>query len=232
MKKIFIRIRKFLWRTILWFLIISLLSVIAFKWIPVPVTPIMLINCVEQKLDGQEMRLDKTWKSLEEISPSLQLAMVCCEDQNFLKHNGFDIDAIKKALQHNEKSKRKRGASTISQQVAKNVFLWKGRTWVRKGFEVYFTFLIELFWSKQRIMEVYLNIIELGNGIYGAEAAAQNYFKKPALKLSKYQCASLAVIAPSPLKYKVNSPGPYIQKRINWTLRQMNNWGGKLKYED
>ena len=182
-------------------------------------------------MDGKDMKLDKTWKPLEKISPHLQLAVVCSEDQNFLKHNGFDFGAIQKAIKHNEKSKRKRGASTISQQTAKNVFLWPGRSWVRKGFEVYFTFLIELFWSKQRIMEVYLNVIEMGDGIYGAEAASQTYFKKSAKDISKQQAATISSILPSPLKYNARKPSAYLQGRINWTLQQMRFWGGKLDYE-
>jgi len=159
MKKIFSRIWKICLKIFLWFFAISIVSVLVFKWVPIPVTPLMLIRCVEQKMDGKEITLKKTWVPKEEISNSLQLAVVCSEDQNFLKHHGFDYGAIEKAMKHNKKSKKKRGASTISQQTAKNVFLWPGRSWVRKGFEVYFTFLIETIWSKERIMEVYLNVI-------------------------------------------------------------------------
>lgn len=186
---------------------------------------------VEQKMDGKEAKLDKTWVPLEKISPSLQLAVVCSEDQNYLKHRGFDFGAIKKAMKHNKKSKKKRGASTISQQTAKNVFLWPGRSWVRKGFEVYFTFLIETFWSKERIMEVYLNVIEMGPGIYGAEAASQAYFKKSAIKISKQQAATISSILPSPLKYNARKPSAFLNGRINWTLQQMRFWGGKLDYD-
>lgn len=222
---------RILWKLCLWFLAISIASVILFRWLPVFVTPLMLKRCVEQKIDGKDMKLNKTWKALSEISPDLQLAVVCSEDQNFLKHNGFDYGAIKKAIEKNKKSKKKRGASTISQQVAKNVFLWDGRNWLRKGFEVYFTFLIETFWSKERIMEVYLNVIEMGDGIYGAEAAAQAYFHTTALKMSKRQAATIASILPSPLKYNAKNPSPFLQGRINWTLQQMGFWGGKLDYD-
>ncbi|MCB0409451.1 MAG: monofunctional biosynthetic peptidoglycan transglycosylase [Flavobacteriales bacterium] len=225
------RIWKFLWKVSLWFLAISICLVILFRWVPIYFTPLMVIRCVEQKMDGKEMKLDKTWKPLEEISPSLQLAVVCSEDQNFLKHHGFDFGAIKKAMKHNEKSKRKRGASTISQQTAKNVFLWPGRSWIRKGFEVYFTFLIELFWSKERIMEVYLNVIEMGDGIYGAEAASQAYFKKSAHKISKQQAATISSVLPNPIQYNAKKPSSYLQGRINWTLQQMRFWGGKLDYD-
>ena len=230
MKNLLSKLLRIVAKLSLWFIAISIASVILFRWLPVFVTPLMLIRCVEQKMDGKELKLNKTWKPLSEISPDLQLAVVCSEDQNFLKHNGFDYGAIKKAYEKNKKSKKKRGASTISQQVAKNVFLWDGRNWLRKGFEVYFTFLIETFWSKERIMEVYLNVIEMGDGIYGAEAAAQEYFHTSAMKMSKRQAATIAVILPSPLKYNAKNPSPFLQARINWALQQMGFWGGKLDY--
>jgi monofunctional glycosyltransferase len=231
MKKLFSRIGKFLLKISFWFIAISITLVVLFRWVPIYITPLMVKRCIEQKIDGKEMKLNKTWKPLEEISPSLQLAVVCSEDQNYLKHHGFDFGAIKKAIEHNKKSKRKRGASTISQQTAKNVFLWDGRSWVRKGFEVYFTFIIELFWSKERIMEVYLNVIEMGDGIYGAEAASQSYFKKSAIGISKQQAATISAILPSPLKYNAKKPSAFLQGRINWTLQQMRFWGGKLDYD-
>jgi len=169
------------------------------------------------------------WVPIEEISPNLQLAVIASEDQNFLKHNGFDFQAIEKAIEHNKKGKRKRGASTISQQTAKNVFLWEGRSWVRKGFEVYFTFLIELLWSKERIMEVYLNSIEMGNGIYGAEAASQYWYKKSAKKLTQREAAGIAAILPSPRRFKANNSSSYIERRKNHIVRQMG-YLGKLEY--
>ncbi len=190
----------------------------------------MVIRCVEQKMDGKDMKLKKDWVSFENISPNLQLAVVCSEDQNFLKHNGFDFEAIDKAMEHNEKSKRKRGASTISQQTAKNLFLWPGRSWIRKGFEVYFTALIELVWSKERIMEVYLNIIEMGDGIYGAEAASEKYFKKSALSLSKQDAALIAAVLPNPRKWSPAQPTGYLRKRQGFVLQQMMFWGGVLDY--
>lgn len=215
----------------MWFFIVSIVSVLFFRWVPIPVTPLMLIRCIEQKVDGKEMKLKKDWVSLEEISPNLQLAVVCSEDQNFIKHNGFDFEAIDKAMEYNEKHKKKRGASTISQQTAKNVFLWPGRSWIRKGFEVYFTFLIETLWSKERIMEVYLNVIEMGDGIYGAQAAAKNFFKKDALFLSKSESATIAAVLPNPRKLNAGKPSAYVLKRQNWILKQMSFWGGVLKYE-
>jgi monofunctional glycosyltransferase len=229
-KKLLLSFWKVCLKVAMWFFIISIFSVILFRWVPIPLTPLMLIRCVEQKVAGNEMVLTKTWKPLAEISPNLQLAVVCSEDQQFLNHHGFDIEAIKKAMAHNEKSKRKRGASTISQQTAKNIFLWDGRNWIRKGAEVYFTCLIELVWNKERIMEVYLNVIEMGNGIYGAEAASQAYFNKSALQLTKKQAATIAVILPNPRKYNAKKPSSFLKGRINWTLKQMNYWGGELKY--
>lgn len=230
MKKLLSKIWKIALKTTLWFVAVTVIVVILFRWIPIPLTPLMLVRCVEQKMDGKAMVLKKTWQPLESISPDLQLAVVCTEDQNFIKHHGFDFGAIKKAIKHNAKSKRKRGASTISQQVAKNVFLWNGRNWVRKGLEVYFTFLVETFWNKERIMEVYLNVIEMGPGIYGTEAASQAYFKTSAITINKRQAATLACVLPSPLKYKAKQPGHYLQGRIEWTLNQMRLWGGKLNY--
>jgi len=190
----------------------------------------MLKRCIIQKSEGHEMKMQKDWVSLGEISENLQLAVVCSEDQNFLKHNGFDIKAIKKAMLENENGKRIRGGSTISQQTAKNVFLLDGRNYIRKAFEAYFTFLIELIWDKQRIMEMYLNVIEFGDGIYGAEAAAKHYFKKSADQLTREQAATLAVLLPNPRIYGQNTKGKYVQRRKNWTLQQMNFWGNELKY--
>lgn len=191
----------------------------------------MLIRCVEQKSDGKDMRLKHDWVPLEEINEKLQLAVVCSEDQNYLKHSGFDWGAIKKAMKQNKKGKRIRGGSTITQQTAKNVFLWPGRSYVRKGFEAYFTFLIELFWSKERIMEVYLNSIEMGDGVYGAEAAAQFWFKKSASKLTKDQAAAIAAILPNPRKYVANPPSAYVTGRKVWIKQQMNFWGNDLDYD-
>lgn len=191
----------------------------------------MLIRCAEQKNEGKDMRLKHDWVPLEEINEKLQLAVVCSEDQNYLKHSGFDWGAIKKAMAQNKKGKRIRGGSTITQQTAKNVFLWPGRSYVRKGLEAYFTFLIEVIWSKERIMEVYLNSIEMGDGIYGAEAAAQHWYKKSAKNLTKDEAASIAAILPNPVKYVANPPGKYVQVRKNWIKQQMNFWGNDLDYD-
>lgn len=215
LKKIF----RFILRTVLVLFLLSIVMTIVYRFVPVPVTPLMIQRYFEMK-DG---KIDKDWKPLEEISDNLPLAVVTAEDQKFEEHYGFDLEAIEKAVKYNEKHKGKKvkGASTISQQTAKNVFLWPGRSWVRKGLEVYFTFLIELFWSKERIMEVYLNVIEMGPGVYGAEAAAQHYFNKPAEKLTKSEAASIAAILPNPNRWSASKPTPYIIKKRNWILRHM-----------
>jgi monofunctional biosynthetic peptidoglycan transglycosylase len=214
------------------FFALSILSVIFFRFVPVPLTPLMVFRCIDQKLAGQSMKLDKTWVSMDEISPNLPLAVFCSEDQDFFKHHGFNWDGIKDAWKHDEHSKRLRGGSTISQQTAKNVFLSIKRSWVRKGFEAYFTVLIELFWSKKRIMEVYLNVIELGKGIYGAEAASEAYFHKHAKDLDRNEAAALASILPDPLKWSANKPGPYVQERQSWILSQMAAYGDRLDFKN
>lgn len=220
------RIFRFLWKAALWFFGLSLASVVIFKFVPVPVTPLMLIRSAEQIFDGEMPRLRHDWVSLDEISKNLPLAVVCSEDQNFMNHSGFDMKAIERSIDASKRgAKRLRGASTISQQTAKNVFLWPGRNWVRKGFEAYFTVLIEFIWGKERIMEVYLNSIEMGKGIYGAEAAARFYWKTSAKNLSRTQAAALAAVLPNPRRYSANPPGPYVQGRIGWISGQMSRWG-------
>lgn len=229
------KVLKILIKTLLFLVIFSVLVTLLLKWVAVPVTPLMVIRCIEQKSQGKEMVLKHDWVNMDNISPKLQLAVVCSEDQNYLKHYGFDWGAIEKAMKANESGKKLRGGSTISQQTAKNVFLWPGRSYIRKGLEAYFTLLIETLWSKERIMEVYLNSIEMGNGVYGAEAAAQFWFKKTAKNLSKDDCAAIAAILPNPLKYSANPPSAYISKRKAWIKQQMSYWGNQLdydKYED
>lgn len=231
MRKILGRIFTIIWKTIVAFFILSIISVIIYRWVPIPVTPLMLIRDVEQLGNGKGITMKHDWVPLEEISPKLQLAVVCSEDQNYLKHYGFDLGAIKKAMKENEQGKRIRGASTITQQTAKNVFLWQGRSYIRKGLEVWFTLLIETFWSKERIMEVYLNSIEMGNGIYGAEAASQYWFHKSAKKLTKDDAAAIAAILPNPLRLKANPASDYVSKRKVWIKQQMNFWGNQLDYD-
>lgn len=219
------RFFKFIVKLLLWLVVFSIVLVVLFKWVPVPITPLMLIRNVEQYQNNTPLVLKHDWVSIDHISKNLQLAVICSEDQNFLNHHGFDFEAIQKAMDNNQKGKRIKGASTISQQTAKNVFLWPQRSWLRKGLETYFTFLIELIWSKERIMEVYLNSIEMGNGVYGAEAASKFWFKKPAIKLNKNEAAALAAILPSPLRYRANPASYYIEARKNWIVRQMGFYG-------
>ena len=203
------------------FLLTSIGAVVAYRYLPVPLTPLMVIRLVEQAREGRELRLQHEWVSLDEISADLPLAVWATEDQNFLTHHGFDFKAISEAIDEAEKGGRRRGASTISQQTAKNVFLWPESSWLRKGFEVYFTLLIELIWDKHRIMEVYLNSIEMGDGIYGAEAVAQAHFSRSASQLTREQCALIAVSLPNPLKFDSAHPSAYLLKRQAWALRQM-----------
>ena len=201
----------------------TILSVVALRFLPVYFTPLMFIRCYQQVKEGKDLKLSHHWVPLNEISPSLPVAVMASEDAKFLSHHGFDFKAIEHAAKRNKKhpEKRKLGASTISQQTAKNVFLWPGRSWVRKGFEVYFTTLIELMWSKQRIMEVYLNSIEMGDGIYGAEAVAEEHFNTKALDLSKSQCALIAATLPNPRKFSSKHPSGYMLKRQSRILREM-----------
>ncbi|MFV8225384.1 monofunctional biosynthetic peptidoglycan transglycosylase [Christiangramia aquimixticola] len=216
-KKIF----KFIFKILLGLLLFSILIVVVYKWVPVPFTPLMAIRYFE----NPEEPVKHDWVAIDDISRHLQLAVIASEDQNFANHSGFDFKAIEKAIENNKKGKRVRGASTISQQTAKNVFLWPHRSWFRKGLEAYFTFLIETIWSKERILEVYLNSIEMGKGVYGAEAAAQSWFKKSASKLSAYEAAAIAAILPNPREYRANPASAYIQQRKNWIFRQMSNYG-------
>ncbi|MCC6753617.1 MAG: monofunctional biosynthetic peptidoglycan transglycosylase [Saprospiraceae bacterium] len=172
---------------------------------------------------GRDGRISRDYVGLEKISRSAVLAVIGAEDQLFMEHNGFDFESIEKAMDHNRKHpKRMRGASTISQQVAKNVFLWQGRSWLRKGLEVYFTAVIELLWSKRRIVEMYLNCVEMGPGIFGIQAASQKYFNRDAKKISREQAAMIAASLPNPRRYRVKPLSPYVSFRLPWVLQQMD----------
>ncbi len=199
----------------------QLIYIILLKWVPPPLTLTMAGNWFS--LIGTGAGFHKAWAAYDEISPSAKLAAMAGEDQLFPDHNGFDFKSIEKAWKHNRKSKKIRGASTISQQTARNVFLWQGRSWFRKGLEVYFTFMIEHIWGKKRILEIYLNVAQMGNGIFGIEAAAENYYHKPAKNLSRYEAAMIIATLPNPLRYKVKPPTRYTLIRQGWILRQMNN---------
>lgn len=196
--------------------------VLLFAYLPVPYTGVMLERKLSAWLDGKpQYQARHQWRALSQISPNLLQAVVAAEDQKFLQHRGFDLQAIEKALVYNSKGRKVRGASTISQQTAKNVFLWTGRSWVRKGLESGLTLLIEGAWGKQRILEVYLNSIEFGPGVFGAEAAAQRYFGISAAKLSRQQAALLAAVLPNPHRFLVQAPSPYVRKRQQWIQKQM-----------
>lgn len=201
----------------------TILSVVALRFVPVWFTPLMFIRVAQQVAEGREVKLQHRWVSIDKMSPDLPVAVMASEDGRFLEHHGFDFKAIEHAAKENMKKDRKRklGASTISQQTAKNVFLWPGRTWVRKGLEAYFTMLIELLWSKERIMEVYLNSIEMGEGIYGAEAVAEEHFGCSAAELTRSQCALAAATLPNPRKYNSADPSQYMKKRQRRILREM-----------
>ena len=209
--------------TVVAFLGSTILAVVALRFLPVYFTPLMFIRCYEQIAEGKSLKMKHHWVPLNKISPSLPMAVMASEDAKFMRHHGFDYQAIEHAAERNRKhpEKRKLGASTISQQTAKNVFLWPGRSWVRKGFEVYFTALIELMWPKERIMEVYLNSIEMGDGTYGADAVAEEHFGTDALSLTKSQCALIAATLPNPRKFSSKNPSAYMRKRQARIMREM-----------
>ncbi len=213
----------------IWFFGISIFLVIIFKFVPVPATPLMLVRCVEQKLAGQDIVCSHDWVPIDEISISMQKAVISSEDGTFLDHNGFDFEAMQKAFASNNRGKKLKGGSTISQQTAKNVFLWQGRSYVRKGLEAYFTVLIELVWGKKRIMEVYLNSIEMGDGVYGVEAAAQFWYGKSAKNLSNREAAGIAAILPNPRKFRANRSSVYIENKKGKIVKLMR-YVGKLAY--
>lgn len=214
-------IKKWLLRIVVFYFASTIGVVIFYKFVPVYLTPLMITRLFDQHAEGKELKLNHTWVPLEEISRNLPTAVMASEDAKFLTHNGFDFDEIKKAAHEAQTGKRHRGASTISQQTAKNVFLWNGHSWIRKGLEVYFTVLIEFIWGKERIMEVYLNSIEMGDGIYGAQAVATENFGRDAAKLTKSQSALIAATLPNPLKFNSAAPSSYMLKRQRAIRRNM-----------
>jgi monofunctional biosynthetic peptidoglycan transglycosylase len=215
------KITSVLSRILIWFLSVSVLWVLAYRFINPPMTLLMIERNMERKSDGKDFKTDKKWVRFEDISDNMKRAAVSAEDQKFLKH----MKAIERAYASNEKGKKIKGGSTISQQTAKNVFLWPGRSYVRKGFEAYFTLLIEMLWSKERILEVYLNVIEMGDGIYGAEAASQTYFNKPCKELTKSQAALIAACFPNPLKWTPAHPTSYIRHKQRVIMQIMRRLG-------
>ncbi len=222
-------IKRWVRNLLIFFFVSTLGAVVAFKYMPVYFTPLMFIRCAEQSASGETPHIDHKWVPLTEMSHNAPQAVMASEDNRFLDHNGFDFVEIEKAYREAENGGRQRGASTISQQTAKNVFLWPGNSaasrWVRKGFEVYFTFLIEKIWGKERIMEVYLNSIEMGDGIYGIEAASQIKFGKNATDLTKKQAALIAATLPNPLQRDSAHPTPWLNKRSDKIVDLM----GKVK---
>ncbi len=228
-KTFFQKLKSFIWKTIQWFFGLSIFLVILFKYIPVPITPLMVSRMIENKMNNQEVVFSHSWVALDDMSPNMAKAVIASEDGLFLQHHGFDFTAMKKAFEGNAKGKKLKGGSTISQQTAKNVFLWQGRSYIRKAFEAYFTVLIELIWGKERIMEVYLNSIEMGNGVYGAKEAARHWYSKDVKDLSVQQAAGIAAILPNPRKYKASNSSSYINRRKVKIVRLMN-YMGKVEY--
>jgi monofunctional biosynthetic peptidoglycan transglycosylase len=219
------RIAKIAGKILLWFVLVSILWVLAYRFINPPITLLMIQRNVERKTDGKKMKLEKKWVRFDEISDNMTRAAVSAEDHLFLKHMGFDLKAIEKAYANNAKGKKVKGGSTISQQTAKNVFLWPGRSYIRKGFEAYFTLLIELLWSKERILEVYLNVIEMGDGIYGAEAAAQAYYGKSCSQLTRSEASLIAACFPNPLRWNPKKATRYIRHRQYLIMQNMRRLG-------
>lgn len=222
-------LRKLLGRIVLYFLLVTVLWVLVYRFINPPITLLMVIRNIERKADGKSFRTDKEWVNLDDLSENIKRAAIAGEDQLFMRHAGFDMKAISRAYSANKDGGKVSGGSTISQQTAKNVFLWPGRSWIRKGFEAYFTLLIELLWGKQRILEVYLNVIEMGDGIYGAEAAAQAYYGKSCSTLKRSQAAMIVACFPNPLRWTPLHPTRFIRHRqylIMQNIRRM----GPLKF--
>ena len=235
------RWRAWLWKLPLLFVVVSVLQVLALRFIDPPFSMFMVTRQLDAVLARDlDFRIAYDWRDMQRISGHLPVALVAAEDQNFARHHGFDFEAIDKAQQHNERMvlraekrgkpvRRLRGASTISQQTAKNLFLWQGSgptRWLRKGLEVWYTALIELLWPKARILAVYANVAEFGDGVYGAQAAARSFFRKDASRLSSAEAARLAAVLPSPKRYSASRPGPYVQRRSNSIQRQMRQIGG------
>jgi monofunctional biosynthetic peptidoglycan transglycosylase len=226
-KGFFSQIMRFFWKLIIWFNIISLFFVVLYKFVPVPYTPLMVIRYFENKSAGKNIETKHHWVPIEDISKNLQKAVIASEDGRFFEHNGLDFSAMQKAAVGNFKGKKLKGGSTITQQTAKNVFLWQGRSYFRKALEAYYTVLIEIVWGKQRILEVYLNSIEMGDGIYGAEAATQHWYKRDCKSLTRMQAAGIAAILPNPRRFSPNGSA-YISRKQSKIARYILMT--KLKY--
>jgi len=227
LKQFIKKLSKIILKIFLLFFFLSVLFVLLLKWLNPITSSIMIQRKIEAVVTFKERQMIAyQWFSYDDISKEMALAVVAAEDQNFPNHFGFDFNQIEKAIEQHELGRRLRGASTITQQVAKNLFLWEGRSFVRKGFEAYFTVLIELLWSKERILEVYLNIVELGDMIFGVGAASQIYFKKLPSRLTRSQAALLTATIPNPIRFSAKRPSGYVLRRQNWILGQMSSLGG------
>ena len=217
-----------LWRIVLSLVLISIVQVLLLRFVPPAMSSFMLWRQVDAWVTGEkDYKWYYDWRPLSQMSPHVPVALVAAEDQLFAEHYGFDVTAIEKAYKNNKRGGRVRGGSTISQQVAKNLFLWSGGGYFRKALEAWYTLLIETLWPKHRIIEVYANIAEMGDGVYGAQAAARQFWRKDASKLSKSEAARLAAVLPNPKKYNARNPGPYVGRRAAWIERQMTRIGGR-----
>jgi len=212
-------------RIAVWFVSVSVLWVLAYRFINPPITMLMIMRNIERKSDGKTFKTEKDWVDLEDMSDNIKRAAIAGEDQLFVHHAGFDIKAIGRAYSANKQGSTVRGGSTISQQTAKNVFLWPGRSWLRKGFEAYFTLLIELLWGKERILEVYLNVIEMGDGIYGAEAASQSYYQKSCKDLNRSQASLIVACFPNPIRWTPLHPTRFIKHRQYLIMNNIRRLG-------
>ena len=221
------RLRRWLLWLPLAFVLLTTLQVLVLRFVDPPFTAFMLARQWQAAGEGDwRFRVAYDWRDRDDIAAHLPVAVVAAEDQNFARHHGFDFEAIAKARRNNARGGRVRGASTISQQLAKNLFLWSGRSWLRKGIEAWYTLLLETLWPKSRILEVYVNVAEFGDGVYGAQAAARSYFGKDAARLSTAEAARLAAVLPNPKRYSAARPGPYVQRRTRAIQRQMRYIGG------
>ena len=220
------RVLRLAWQATAAAVLVSIAAVLVLRWVP-PVTSAMMIErWIQAKWQGREYSTRYHWVGWNRVAPWAPLAAVAAEDQRFAEHRGFDMESIQDAIEDAERGRRLRGASTISQQVAKNLFLWSGRSYVRKGLEAYFTALVEALWPKRRILEVYVNIAEMGDGVFGVEAASQRFFRKPASKLRPEEGALLAAVLPNPRRFRVDRPSAFVAERQSWILRQMEQIGG------
>lgn len=228
-KGVFAFLRQVMWRVVIILALFWGGGIALFSVVPVPFSAVMVERQIGAWLQGDFGYVAHSdWVSMDEISPWMGLAVIAAEDQTFPDHWGFDVAAIEKALSHNERNENRiRGASTLSQQTVKNLFLWDGRSWLRKGLEAGLTVGVETVWSKKRILTVYLNIAEFGDGVFGVEAAAQRYFGKPASRLTQSEAALLAAVLPNPLRFKAAAPSGYVRSRQAWILRQMRQLGGE-----